>query len=180
MGPSCLFHLSKHTSLNARVTLDQYIALHSVFHLSSDGGINTYLPYISCFFHSNPFLANSTFLAVNPFFALLLRQSASPFGSSSNFSSTSGKAHGQCVGLSTHASVPGQRYLSQVAGCVGSARGRTIGGEGGKNTVVKVPLVPCAVAGDVATAGIAVAVTVAAGGAALEHLVEEGAELRRG
>lgn len=87
--------------------------------------------------HSNPLLAASTFRAVSlkppftnlsltashpTFFPsgvppprLLLRHTASPSGCSSYFSSTSGNAQGQCVGLSTQESVPGQRYLLQVA-----------------------------------------------------------------
>jgi hypothetical protein len=66
--------------------------------------------------YNRPFRANSTFRAVNPFtFPLRLTHIAFPSGCSSNFSSVFGNAHGQCVGLSTHANVPGHRYLLQVA-----------------------------------------------------------------
>ena len=67
-------------------------------------------------FYSNPFRANSTLRAVKPFAPpLLLTQMANPSGCSSNFSSVSSNAQGQCVGLSTQDRVPGHRYLSQVA-----------------------------------------------------------------
>jgi hypothetical protein len=127
--------------------------------------------------YNSPFLANSTFLAVNPFtLPLLDTQIALPSGWSSNFSSVFGNGHGQCVGLSTHASVPGHRYLLHVAIQNQLLPLIVCGGEW--DTVIEVPPVPIAVAGNVGAFCSALLTSAATTTpTALEHLLEELAEL---
>jgi hypothetical protein len=65
--------------------------------------------------YSNPFLANSTFLAASPALNPPLLTHAMLPSPNSILSSTSGNAQGQWCGKCTQLRVCGQRYLSQCA-----------------------------------------------------------------